>query len=79
MGRGDYILGKRDDLSMVGLREPRTPTDHRMVLGVLLGDGVTRYRAYVKGQTTWPIPEEKGRARQIEGDFHFRVLKRKIK
>ena len=40
---------------------------------------VTRYRAYVKGQTTWPIPEEKGRARQIEGDFHFRTLKRNIK
>ena len=62
-GQEDYILGTRDDFSMVGLREPRTPTDHWMVLGVLLGDRVMRYRAYVKGRTTWPIQEEKGRTR----------------
>ena len=37
-GRGYYILGTtRHYFSMVGLREPRTPPDHRMVLGVLLG------------------------------------------
>ena len=38
-----------------------------------------RHCAYVKGRTTWPIQEEKGRTRQIEGDFHFRDLTRKIK
>ena len=53
--QGDYILGIQDDFSMVGLQEPRTPTDHPMVLGVLFGDGVTRHRAYVKGRTNWPI------------------------
>ena len=37
-----------------------------------------RHRAYVKGRTTWPIQEEKGRTRQIYKDFHFRDLKRKI-
>ena len=62
---------------MVGLREPRTSTDHRMVLGVLIGEGVTRHRAYVKGRTTWPIQEEKGRTRQ-EGASHFRDLKRRV-
>ena len=35
LGWGDSILGTRDDFSMVGLQEPRTPTDHWMVLGVL--------------------------------------------
>ena len=64
---------------MVGLREPRTPTYHWMVLGVLRGDGVTRYRACVKGWTTWSIREEKGRKRQIEGDLNFRYMQRKIK
>ena len=34
---------------------------------------------YVKGRTTWPVQEDKGGIRQIEGDFHFRDLKRKIK
>ena len=64
---------------MVGLREYRTPTDHQMVLGVLCGDRVMMHRAYVKGRTTWPIREEKEIKRQIEGDFKFRDLKRKIK
>ena len=78
-GRGDYILGTRDEFSMVGLQEPITPTDHRMVLGLLCGDRVTSNRAYVRGRTTWPVREEKGRTRQIEGDLHFKDLKRKIK
>ena len=78
-GRGDYILGTRLNFSMVGLQEPRTPTDHWMVLEVLCGDRVMRHRAYFKGRTTWPIQEEKGRTRQIKGAFHFRYLKRKIK
>ena len=50
-----------------------------MVLGVRSGYGVTRDRAYVKGRTTWPIREEKGKTRYIEGDLKFRDLKRKIK
>ena len=62
-GRGDYILGTRGDFSMVGLREPRTPTEHQMVLGVICGDRVMRHRAYIKGRTTWPILEDKGRTR----------------
>ena len=38
LGRGYYILGTtKQDFSVVGLREPITPTDHRMFLGVLLG------------------------------------------
>ena len=41
--------------------------------------GATRYRAYSKGRTTWPIWEDKGRISQIEGAFHFRALKRNIK
>ena len=41
---GDNILGTtRQYFSMIGIREPITPTDHRMVLGVICGDGVTRH------------------------------------
>ena len=55
---GYYILGTtRQYLSMVGLWEPRTPTDHQMFLGVIIGEGVTRRRAYIKWRTTWPIQE----------------------
>ena len=50
-----------------------------MFLGVLLGEGVTSNCTYVKGKTTWPIWEEKGRARQNEGDSNLRALKRKVK
>ena len=64
---------------MVGLREPRTPIGHRMVLRVIIGEGVTRHRAYVKGRTTWPIQEEKKITRHNEGALHFRALKRKVK
>ena len=76
--RAYYILWAKDDFSMVGLRESRTPTDHRMVLGVLGGYGVTSHRAYAKGRTTWPIRAEQGITRQIEGDLHFMDLKMKI-
>ena len=65
-----HLWETRQDFSMVGLREPRTLTDHQMVLGVLHGEGVTRHRAYVKGRTTWHIQEEKGRRRKIEGASH---------
>ena len=57
--------------------EPRTPANHWMFLGVLHGEGVTRHRLYVKGQTTWPIQEEKGKTSQIEGASQSRDLKRK--
>ena len=78
-GQGEYILGMtQQNFYMVGLQEPRTLTDHRMVLGVICGYGVTRHCTYVKGQTTWPIREEKERTRQTDGALHFRDLKRKI-
>ena len=79
LGWGDLILGTLDNFSMVGIRGPRTPTDHWMGMGVLRGDRFMRYRAYVKGRTTWLIQEKKGRTRQIEGVLHFRAMKRKIK
>ena len=64
-GRVEYILGTtQQDFSMVGLREPIMPTDHWMVLRLLIGEGVTRHWMYVKGQTTWLIQDEKGRTRQ---------------
>ena len=63
LGQVDYILGTRDDFSMVGLWEPITPTGHQMVLGVLRGYGVTSHYAYVKVQTTWIIREDKERTR----------------
>ena len=69
----------RHEFSIVALREPRKPTDHRMVLGLLLGEGVMRHRAYIKGRTTWSIREDKWRRRLIEGDLHFRYLKRNTK
>ena len=72
-----HLWETRQDFSMVGLREPITLTDHQMVLGVLHGEGVTRHRLYVKGQTTWPIQEEKGKTSQIEGASQSRDLKRK--
>ena len=63
---------------MVGIREPRTPTDHRMFLGGLIGKGVTRHHTYVKVKTTWPIHEEKGSTRQ-EVSSQFRDLKSRFK
>ena len=64
---------------MVALREPITTTDYQIFLGVICGDMVMRHCAYVKERTTWYIQEEKSRTRQIEGDFNFRDLERKIK
>ena len=49
---------------MVGIREPRMPTDQRMVLGVLIVEGVMRHRRYVKERATWPITEAKGGTRK---------------
>ena len=63
---------------MVGIREPRTPADHRIILGVLIGEGVTRHRVYIKGWTTWSIQEEKG-IRSQERASNFRDLKRRVK
>ena len=63
---------------MVGLRGPRTPTDNRMVLVVIIGEGATRHYTYLKGRTTWPIQEEKGRTSQ-DGDSLFRDLKGRVK
>ena len=41
LGRGEYILGTtQQDFSMVGIREPRMPTEHQMVLRILIGEGV---------------------------------------
>ena len=64
---------------MVVLHKPRTHTDHRVVLGVFREYGVTSHCSYFKGRTIWPILEDKGRTRQIEGYFHFNALKIKIK
>ena len=77
--RGDYILGTGDNFSMVGLQEPRTSTDHWMVLGVLCGYMVMGHCTYTKGRTTWPILEEKKITRKIKGALKFRDLKRNIK
>ena len=63
---------------MVGIREPIMPTNHKMFLGVLIGEGFMRYCAYVKGHPTWPIQEEKGGTRQ-EGASNSRALKRRVK
>ena len=79
LGRGDNILGTWEEFSMEGLREPRTPTEHWMVLELLCGDRAMMHREYLKGRTTWPIREEKGTTQKIGGDLHFRNMKRKIK
>ena len=43
--RGDYISGMtQQDFYNVGIREPIMPTDHRIVLGVLIGEGARRHR-----------------------------------
>ena len=63
---------------MLGIREPRMPTDHRMVLRVLIGEGVRRHRRYNKERTTWPITEAKGGKRQ-EGGSQFMDLKRRVR
>ena len=62
----------------MGIREPRIPTDHQMVLGELIGEGVMRHRRYCKDRATWPITSVKGCMGQ-EGDSHFNDLKRRVK
>ena len=54
------------------------PTDHRMVLGVLIGEGARRHRWYGKERATWPITEVKEGTKQ-EGNSHFMDLKRRVK
>ena len=75
MGRGYYILGTGLlDFYKVGIREPRMPTDHRMVLGELIGEGVRSHHRYCKDWAIWPIAATKGGLFQ-EGDSHFSDLK----
>ena len=51
--RGDYILGAtRQYFYKVGIREPIMFTDHRMVLGKIIGDGYRRHFWYVKERST---------------------------
>ena len=79
MGQGDYILGTRQIyLYKVGIREPRIPTDHRMVLGELIGEEVRRHHRYCKEQAIWNIAETRGGPLQ-EGDSHSSDLKRMVK
>ena len=48
-GKGDYILGTRYNYFYnVGIREPRIPIDHWVVLGELRGEGPMRHRRYFK-------------------------------
>ena len=78
-GWGDYILGtRRLYLYNVGIREPIMPTDHRMVLDELIGEGVRRHQWYCKEQATCPIAETKGGTWQ-EGDSQFNDLKWMVK
>ena len=63
---------------MVGIREPIMPTDHRMVLGILIGEGVREHLRYKKERNTWPITEATGGMRQDENAY-FMDLKRRVK
>ena len=46
-GRREYILGiRRQDFYKVGIREPRMPTYHRMLLVELIGEEDRRHRMY---------------------------------
>ena len=79
MGRGYYILGMaQQHFYTVGIREPRIPTDHWMVLLELIGDGARRHRWYGMELTTWPITEANGGTIQ-EGDYHFMALNQRVK
>ena len=62
----------------MGIREPRMPTDHLMVLENLIGEGVKRYHSYCKERTIWPITEAKGGKVQ-EGDSQFSNLNNMVK
>ena len=65
---GDYILGTRLlDFYNVGVKEPRIPTDHRMVLGKIIGEGVRRHCWYCKEQDTWTILQQRREVRDRRG------------
>ena len=54
------------------------PTDHRMVLGEIIGERVRRQRRYFKEKSIWTITATKRGTRQ-EGDSHFNNLKMGVK
>ena len=54
------------------------PTDHRMVLGELIGEGAKRHFWYGKERSTWSITAEKEGIVK-EGNSHFNYLKRMVK
>ena len=62
----------------MGIKESRMPTDHRMVLGKLIGEGARRHHWYGKFWSTWPIMEAKGGTGQ-EGGPHSIYLKQRVK
>ena len=75
MGQVYYILGTRNDFSEAGLWEPRIPTDHRIVQGVLCG-----IWSQVVTHTSRSVPLDLSkRIRQAEGALHFRDQKKKNK
>ena len=63
---------------MLGISKPRIPTDQRMVLGLIIGEGGRRHRGYNKERSNWTIMEVKGGTRQ-EGGSHFMALKQRVK
>ena len=62
----------------MGITEPRMPTDHRMVLGKLIREGVRRHCSYFEKRVTWPITAGKGVTVQ-EGGSYFNDLKQMVK
>ena len=79
VSRGVYILGtRRIDFYNVGIREPRMPKYHQMLLGKIVGEGVRNNLKFYKYQFTWPITAVKEDTGQ-DGDSHFNDLKRRVK
>ena len=62
----------------MGIREPIMLTDHRLVMGKLMGEGARRHHRYCKERSIWPIAASKGIPMQ-EGDAHFSDLKKMVK
>ena len=54
------------------------PTDHRMVLGELIGEGVRKHIWYFKERSTITIMSVKGGTGR-EGRSHFNDLKQRVK
>ena len=54
------------------------PTDHRMLLGELIGERAMRHRRYCKERVIWIIAEAKGVPVQ-EGYSHFSGLRNMVK